>query len=63
MKTNNKHLWTKIISTCYDEDFRDNFSRTKAIAFFAEKFEVKEKIKKNETKNLPRNSPKNCKAI
>jgi hypothetical protein len=47
MKKETKKLWAKIVNTCYDEDFRDNFTISKAIIYFENHFEIKEKkIKK-----------------
>lgn len=46
MKKETKKTWKKLIATCYDEDFRDNFTINKAISFFEKYYTLIEKPKK-----------------
>jgi hypothetical protein len=57
MKKETNKMWAEIIRTCCDEDFWDNFTIPKAIAYFDKYFEIKEKEKIIHKKQRPKPMP------
>jgi hypothetical protein len=40
MKKETKEIWKQIIGTCYNEDFKDNYTISKAIKYFDKYYQI-----------------------